>query len=142
MAAVCKRLRISDVTLHRWRVKYGAMKQDEAARLRVLETENGQLKRLVAEKELELMIMKDVAEGNLSARRAGERRWRMWSVATSCLSSGGVGSLVSTARPSVMSRNARIWTRRWRRSFVACRGIIVRGVTRWPTSICGERGGW
>ena len=64
MAAVCKRLRISDVTLHRWRVKYGAMKQDEAARLRVLETENRQLKRLVAEKELELMIMKDVAEGN------------------------------------------------------------------------------
>jgi len=62
--AVCKRLRISDVTLHRWRTKYGAMKKDEAAKLKALETENRQLKRLVAEKELELMILKDVAEGN------------------------------------------------------------------------------
>ena len=62
MQAVCKRLHISDVTLHRWKVKYGAMKSDEASRLRALETENRQLKRLVDEKELELMIMKDVAE--------------------------------------------------------------------------------
>jgi uncharacterized protein YjcR len=61
--AVCRRLRVSDVTLHRWKTRYGVMQKDEASRLRALETENRQLKRLVAEKELELMILKDVAEG-------------------------------------------------------------------------------
>lgn len=63
VAAVCKRLRITDVTLNRWKRKYGALKEDEAQRLTALEFENERLKRLVAEKELELAIMRDVAEG-------------------------------------------------------------------------------
>lgn len=63
VAAVCKRLRITDVTLNRWKRKYGALKEDEAQRLKALEFENERLKRLVAEKELELAIMRDVAEG-------------------------------------------------------------------------------
>jgi putative transposase len=63
VAAVCKRLRITDVTLHRWKVKYGSLKENEAARLKALELENERLKRIVAEKELELTIMRDVAQG-------------------------------------------------------------------------------
>ena len=43
----CKRLGISDQTFYRWRLKYGALKEDEAQRLKALEQENARLKRIV-----------------------------------------------------------------------------------------------
>ena len=49
IAQVCKRLGISDQTFFRWRIKYGALKEDEAQRLKELEQENTRLKRIVAE---------------------------------------------------------------------------------------------
>ena len=48
----CKRLGISDQTFYRWRIKYGALKEDEAQRLKALEQENGRLKKIVAEQAL------------------------------------------------------------------------------------------
>ncbi|MGH2702860.1 MAG: transposase, partial [Actinomycetota bacterium] len=36
----CKRLGISDQTFYRWRIRYGALKEDEAQRLKALEQEN------------------------------------------------------------------------------------------------------
>ena len=44
----CKRIAVSDQTFYRWRTKYGALKEDEAQRLKALEQENGRLKRIVA----------------------------------------------------------------------------------------------
>jgi transposase-like protein len=38
--AVCKKLGISEQTFYRWRSKYGALKEDEAHRLKALEQEN------------------------------------------------------------------------------------------------------
>lgn len=61
--AVCKRLKITDVTYYRWRTQYGSLKADEAQRLKALELENSRLKRIVAEKELDILILKDVAQG-------------------------------------------------------------------------------
>src|SRR6266487_3600164 len=49
----CKRIGISDQTFYRWRLKYGALKEDEAQRLKALEQENGRLKRIVAEQALD-----------------------------------------------------------------------------------------
>ena len=63
IVALCKRLKITDVTYYRWRTQYGALKADEAQRLKALELENSRLKRIVAEKELDILILKDVAEG-------------------------------------------------------------------------------
>lgn len=63
VAQICKRLKITDVTLNRWKVKYGAMTESEAARLKALELENDRLKRIVAEKELAITILQDVASG-------------------------------------------------------------------------------
>jgi putative transposase len=40
IAQVCKRLQISDQTFFRWRIKYGALKEDEAQRLKAQESEN------------------------------------------------------------------------------------------------------
>src|SRR3954469_12319448 len=48
MPQLCKRLGITDQTLYRWRLKFGAMSEAEAARLKLLEQENAQLKKIVA----------------------------------------------------------------------------------------------
>jgi transposase len=40
----CKRLGISDQTFCRWRIRYGALKEDEAQPLKALEQENSRLK--------------------------------------------------------------------------------------------------
>jgi putative transposase len=61
---VCKRLQISDQTFFRWRIKYGALKEDEAQRLKALEAENARLKRIVAEQALDISMLKDLEKGN------------------------------------------------------------------------------
>jgi putative transposase len=59
-----KELGISEQTYHRWRNQYGGMKADEVKRLKELERENATLKRIVADKELEVVALKEIAKGN------------------------------------------------------------------------------
>ena len=47
-------------TFYHWRSKFAGMEVNEAKRLRELETENNKLKRLLADKLLEVEAMKDV----------------------------------------------------------------------------------
>jgi transposase-like protein len=63
VAQVCKRLGVSDQTFFRWRTKYGALKEDEAQRLKALEAENTRLKRIVAEQALDISALKDLQRG-------------------------------------------------------------------------------
>ena len=51
---------VSKQTIYRWKSKYGGMNLSEAKRLKALEVENSQLKRLVAEKELDILGLKAV----------------------------------------------------------------------------------
>ena len=60
----CKRLGISEQTFYRWRIKYGALKEDEAQRLKALEQENSRLKKIVAEQALDISLLKDLQRGN------------------------------------------------------------------------------
>lgn len=60
---LCKRLQISDQTFYRWRLKYGALKEDEAQRLKALEQENARLKKIVAEQALDIAMLKDLERG-------------------------------------------------------------------------------
>ena len=60
----CRKLAITEHTYYRWRREYGGLKLDQAKRLKQLEKENARLKKLLAEKELDLSILKEVAEGN------------------------------------------------------------------------------
>ena len=64
IAEAAKRVEVSEQTYHRWRNQYGAMKADDAKRLRELERENVRLKRIVADKELEIDALKEIARGN------------------------------------------------------------------------------
>jgi hypothetical protein len=57
-------LEISESTYDRWRRQYGGMKAEGAKRLKELEEENRRLKQLVAEKELDIQMLKHVAEGD------------------------------------------------------------------------------
>jgi len=63
IAQVCKHFRISDQTFFRWRIRYGALKEDEAQRLKALEQENGRLKRIVAEQAIDISMLKDLQRG-------------------------------------------------------------------------------
>ena len=61
---VARRLGISEATFHRWRNRYGGMSSREAKRLKELEKENARLKKLLAEKELDIDLLKEVNRGN------------------------------------------------------------------------------
>ena len=61
---VARELGISEATFHRWRNRYGGMSSQEAKRLKELEKENARLKKLLAEKELDIDILKEVSRGN------------------------------------------------------------------------------
>lgn len=62
--AVCKKLEISEATYHRWKSEYGGMKGDEVKRLKELEKENGRLKKIVADLEVDKEILKEALKGN------------------------------------------------------------------------------
>ncbi len=64
IAEVTKHLEISEQTYHRWRNQYGGLKGDDAKRMRELERENTRLKRIVADKELEIDALREIAKGN------------------------------------------------------------------------------
>lgn len=64
LAIVLQTLEIAEATYHRWRQKYGGMKSEEAKRLKQLEDENRRLKQIVADKELDIQMLKHLAEGN------------------------------------------------------------------------------
>lgn len=64
LAEVCRHLQVSEATFHRWRNQYGGMKADDTKRLKELERENARLKRIVADKELEIDALREVSKGN------------------------------------------------------------------------------
>ena len=55
---------LSDATFYKLRAKFGGMTVSDAQRLRTLETENGKLKRLLAEAMLDNAALKDLALKN------------------------------------------------------------------------------
>ena len=60
----CREQGIAENTYYRWRRKYGGASVPEVRRLRELEKENARLKRLVAERDLEIDAMKELLSGN------------------------------------------------------------------------------
>lgn len=58
--AVCREHGISENTFYRWRKIYGGMSVNETQRLKELEKENSRLKRLLAERMLEVDALKEL----------------------------------------------------------------------------------
>lgn len=59
-ADICRKHGISEATFYNWKSKFGGMDVSEAKRLRALETENGKLKRLLADAMLDNAALKDL----------------------------------------------------------------------------------
>lgn len=60
VAEVIRRMGISEQTFYRWKKLYGGLGVGELRRLKQLEDENRQLKRLVADLSLDRHILQDV----------------------------------------------------------------------------------
>ena len=58
-----KKIGVKVQTLARWRKEYSGLGLEQAKRLKELEKENSRLKRLVADKELDILILKETCKG-------------------------------------------------------------------------------
>ncbi len=61
VAQVAKKHGVSEQTIYAWRKRFGKLEAVDVRRLRQLEQENAKLKKLVAERDLEIDVMKEVA---------------------------------------------------------------------------------
>ena len=64
LAKILQQLGVSEQTYYRWKQQYGGMKAPDAKRLKNLERENIQLKKLVADQALDIAMLKEIARGN------------------------------------------------------------------------------
>ena len=60
VADICRKHNCSEQSFYRWKSKFGGMQVSEVKRLRELERENGELKKIVAEQTLDIRMLKDV----------------------------------------------------------------------------------
>ena len=61
--AACKQIGVTEQTYYRWRREYGGLRIDQAKRLKELEKENTRLKKLVADRSLDIEILKEALKG-------------------------------------------------------------------------------
>jgi putative transposase len=62
---ICREKNISDVTYHRWRKQFGHMNLNEAKRLKELERENTELKKMLADSMLAKKVLEYALEKKL-----------------------------------------------------------------------------
>ena len=62
---ICRELGISDATFYNWKAKYGGMEASDVAKMRELEKENTELKKMFAEMSIENRVLKNLIEKKL-----------------------------------------------------------------------------
>lgn len=62
---ICRELGISDATFYNWKAKYGGMEASDVVRMKELEKENAELKKMYADVSLENRAMKGLIEKKL-----------------------------------------------------------------------------
>jgi len=60
VSSFLRRYDIGRETFYRWRRKYGGLTETDAARLKRLERENARLKGLIADRDLEIEVLKEI----------------------------------------------------------------------------------
>lgn len=58
---VAKRHGVSTASIYAWQKRFSEMDVDDIKRLKTLESENARLKKLLAERDLEIEVMKEIA---------------------------------------------------------------------------------
>ncbi len=64
VAEVARHLAVTETTWHRWKNTYGTMLATDAKKLKELEMENRKLKTIIADQALDILMLKELAEGN------------------------------------------------------------------------------
>ena len=115
VAEVAKKYKLSEQAIYTWRKRFGELQPADIKRLRALEAENSKLKKLVAERDLEIETMKEINRRKWRARRRGASRSRSLAsvacrsgVPASCSKSPDRGSPTVRCAASAIGR-------RWRR---------------------------
>lgn len=67
VSEVCRKMGVSEATFYNWKKKYGGLGVSELRRLKNLEEENSQLKKLVADLSLDKQILQDVLKKSSEA---------------------------------------------------------------------------
>ncbi len=62
---ICREAGISEPTFYNWKAKYGGMEASDVARMKELEKENAELKKMFAEASIEIRAMKNFIEKKL-----------------------------------------------------------------------------
>ena len=73
ISALCKDKGISEATFYTWHKRFGGLQTRDVQRLRELEKQNARLKKLLAERDLELDVVKSEASG--ARREALAKNW-------------------------------------------------------------------
>jgi transposase-like protein len=64
MESICRQLGVTEQTYYRWRKEYGGIRLDQAKRLKALEKENAQLRKIVTDLSIDNSILKEASRGN------------------------------------------------------------------------------
>src|SRR6202789_2640916 len=65
VSQVAKKHGVSEVTIYAWRKRFGQLEAVDVKRLRQLELENARLKKMVADRDMDIDILKEVAAKNV-----------------------------------------------------------------------------
>jgi putative transposase len=60
VAEAAKKHQVSDATIYAWRKHFGHMEANDVKRLKTLELENARLKKLLAERDLDIEVLKEI----------------------------------------------------------------------------------
>ena len=60
VAEAAKKHKVSEPTIYAWRKHFGQMEASDVKRLKALEIENGRLKKLLAERDLDIEVLKEI----------------------------------------------------------------------------------
>lgn len=64
MADAVRQIGVSELTFYRWRKQYGGMSRDQLRQLKELQKENERLRKAVADRTLDKLILSEAARGN------------------------------------------------------------------------------
>ena len=64
VADAIRSISVTEVTYYRWRQEYGGLKSDQVKRMKDLETENGRLRKAIADLTLDKLILQEASRGN------------------------------------------------------------------------------
>ena len=103
--SVCREHNVSKATFHRWKRKYGDMDIADARRLKELEKENAELKKMLAESLLKNRVLEEVNAKKWYARCRRNRPLPMWLAMGCARCVGPVATWMCIDRPIGIGRN-------------------------------------